>query len=50
MFQSPKKFLTTSKSDFTSFYIDPLIFHEIPTFQISAISVIFITDLSDSFP
>ena len=41
MFQSPKKFQTTSKSDFTSFYIDPLIFHEIPNSRISTISVIF---------
>lgn len=28
MFENPKKFQTTSKSDFTSFYIGPLIFHE----------------------
>ena len=44
MFESPKKFQTTSKSDFTSFYIGLLIFHEVK------ISVIFIADQSDSFP
>ena len=37
MFQTPKKFLTTSKSDFTSFYIDPLIFREIQIFRFSKI-------------
>ena len=47
MFESPKKFQTTSKSDFTSFYIALLIFHES---QIFKISVIFIIDQSDSFP
>ena len=33
MFECPKKFQTTSKSDFTSFYIGLLIFYESPNFS-----------------